>query len=150
MRSLLKIEKLLILLIALFGCDKEELLGDKSLLIGSYNWEYTARYHVGDYTSYYDTIFTSAIGSNYLCKFEEKGLLRTYKDGVQLEKIRLHFSSFNASSTTLNAYDFSIAFKEEQIMGTVFQNALVFYTYFPYDRVTGADNIYVTNYFVRE
>jgi hypothetical protein len=143
---------LIFLIVLLISCKKDELSGDKEIMIGTWKWEYTVREHYGDFQSYSDTLNPNSVSKSFSIKFEQKGIGYLFEDGEKTKKFRIVFNEWREGNTATiqNSMYFSFDIDKEELFGNVNPDTLVTYVLFPYDRETGTDNIYVKNYFVRE
>jgi hypothetical protein len=143
---------LIFAIVFLQSCKKDELSEDKEIMIGKWKWECTVREHYGNSQSYTDTLNPNNVSKSFSIKFEQKGIGYLFEDGEKTKRFRIVFNAWRDGNTTtiLNSMYFSFDINKEELFGNVNPDTLVTYVLFPYDRETGADNIYVTNYFVRE
>ena len=151
-------KKILIIALALFlcsSCKKDKLIGENEIFKGKWNWVLTIRYHYGDFTPWQDTINSSSVSETYGMEFIEKGIMYWSKNNEQIERYRIVFNLWekgvDGTGNILDFYEFSMSLKNEQdFFGYLNTDTLIASVLFPYDRVSGADNIFVANYFIRE
>ncbi len=93
------------LLIFLFSftflsCKKDKLEGDKSMLIGKWNWSYTRYAHSYSYDSpegIVEYLTPSNTNTNYRIEFLEKGKIIFYKNDVLIKEKRIVFKYFGVN-----------------------------------------------------
>jgi len=98
---------LLIALSLIFvGCKKDKLDGDKSILIGEWEWVYTKK--IVDYCDpefmYTDTLYPITEHTSFQILFLKKGKVQFSEGGQEIESYRLIFSGFGDTSWDLPGY----------------------------------------------
>lgn len=87
-----KIGIVLIMLVVFISCKKTKLDGDLAPLVGTWEWQYMAKYSDGCEQFLYDSLITHSPaldGFTYSMEFEKKGLLVLRKNGKKEDCYRL-------------------------------------------------------------
>jgi len=141
------------------SCKKDKLEGDKSILIGEWEWVYTEKwvdYCDPDYM-YFDTITPITKETTWQIKFLEKGKVQFYQENELLMSHRVVFVSFGCPNCCLGyTSSFEIALDndpESRLDGCVALETLKVAADFPYpdNEVFISGQCYLTtSYFVRK
>jgi len=104
-------------IILLISCQKDNLVNDKSQLIGKWKWLYTEHsFGWCEYQPEFNTINPVSDPNNYSVEFLEKGKVEFYKNGILLEKGRIVFEYFEIIDTDEFIYYFNVDGKPDQPM----------------------------------
>lgn len=142
------------------SCKKDKLEGDKSILIGEWEWSFTKRlvdYCDPDY-QYTDTLTPITEQTSFQILFFEKGKVKFFNDKNEISHHRITFSDFGDTVWDLPGYvSYSIRLDgsiKEVLEGYVKEDSLVVIRDFPYpDKDAfepGVDCYLTTSYFVRK
>lgn len=147
----------LILLVSFYSCQKDELSGDKEIMIGKWNWIFTIQYHYGDFIAWQDTIFPATIGERYSIEFLEKGVMLWNKNDDRIDRQRIIFTFWkegvNGTANINNFNEFSIKMSNDlDFFGYLNPDTLITNDLFPFSREDDSysGSIYVANYFIHE
>lgn len=143
----------IIILVAFFGsfysCKKEKLEGEKSILIGEWEWVATTGYEeTCDPDFMYPVLFTpSTEGTSYQMNFLERGCVEFYSQNSFIEKHRVVFDAFGAPACDVY-YEIYLDNSNLTILnGCISEDTLVVLDGFPYP---DQDCEIYTSYFVRK
>jgi hypothetical protein len=146
----MKKHALIIMLTSLFfACTKDELIDDKSILIGKWKWAYTEHsYGWCDYNPKFNTINTANDSNIYGVDFLEKGKVVFYKNEKVIERGRVVFEYFEMIGVNDFIFYFNLNDESDQgISGSGNKDTLrITYPYVEED--PNCENY--LNFFVRE
>jgi hypothetical protein len=146
---------------AFYSCKKDKLEGDKSILIGEWEWVYTEKvvdYCDPDYT-YTQILTPSTELTTWQIKFIEKGKVEFYQDNSLLDAHKIVFDSFGYQYSGIYASykSFQIHLDNEeslQFYGMVSSDSIIVLKNFPYpDKDVfepGVDCYLTTSFFARK
>jgi hypothetical protein len=131
------------------ACTKDELIDDKSILIGKWKWAYTEHsYGWCDYNPKFNTINTANDSNIYGVDFLEKGKVVFYKNEKVIERGRVVFEYFEMIGVNDFIFYFNLNDESDQgISGSGNKDTLrITYPYVEED--PNCENY--LNFFVRE
>lgn len=95
----------LLLVLLLFSCKKDKLVGEYEILEGSWSLGYIVERSYNQFSgTTFDTLFPASINNTYRLEFLSKGILKQYTDGELVEKYRIVFDFFGPANAP--EYDF--------------------------------------------
>ena len=132
---------ILLLLTFITSCRKDEplvtikpitadsLVGDKSILIGEWKWEYTVRRYNGcqQCCLAYDTIYPTTI--NHTIKMEENGIITYYENNVLTRKNKIKFEHFVQQNNYYSYNFYGNGVDTNRFAGSVFDDSLFSYDF---------------------
>ncbi|MFT5601842.1 MAG: hypothetical protein ACI9N1_002091 [Flavobacteriales bacterium] len=161
-RNLWSIKLLVIgVFFSLSSCKKDKLKDGKEVLIGEYEWIYSARRSQFSSVTYSDTIDPISESTSFKMEFQEKGKIIFYENDEIIKERRIVFTSWMSPGSNGHTFDINLNNKkEENFTGSININGLsgngdtiAMFDYFPYaddERCPiGAGSCNLTHYFVK-
>jgi hypothetical protein len=127
----------LVLLIFLYSCAKDRLIGDKKILVGTWDWSYTI--HRGNNCEgflFEDTLNPITEEANYSMEFFKKGKVVFYKDLLKISEHRVVFSDSGVDPEDLS-FDIYLDNNKDDLINLIYgyisPTKLILIKGFPFD-----------------
>lgn len=138
------------------SCKKDKLKGDKEILIGKWNWQYTQyKYDLCQQNGGYEAILNPLTeAANYQLEFFENGWIKFYKNAILVDEKRIVFHNFYEVNSGDEDYIFHIYMdndEDQRLLGSIYKSNLdCLYTWdYPIKTINSPCDEY-KNYFIRE
>jgi hypothetical protein len=146
----MKIAKYIILILIAISCKKDKLIGEKEILVGTWEWLKTERINSGCANNF---AILSPLTENttYQIQIEDNGEIIFFENNSVKEKKRIKFSSWNKEGS--NEYYFGIYLngdRDQNLQGKVRTDTLITFNLFPFNPIEEFHCEDNTSYFVRK